>query len=221
MSAVISVRTSLSAICNMWCHALVRKSIWWDWNCMRGNTINTFPYQLYFTQCWSVDLQYSSIDLFDVIGSYCIAYAMHCIALKFIFDLQLTREIWLCLDMTSESSVEMMEEHSGDWMCGVCDEVMHEKTPGIICLTCRNYVHLPPHVPNCSGLSRKQSSRRKGTFKCTKCKSKKTKKKCSRKDEETEETQSSSDEERVDNPLGAIHKGRPVKIGIFRPPSPV
>ena len=103
--------------------------------------------------------------------------------------------------MTSESSVEMMEEHSGDWMCGVCDEVMHEKTPGIICLTCRNYVHLPPHVPNCSGLSRKQSSRRKGTFKCTKCKSKKTKKKCSRKDEETEETQSSSDEEKVDNPL--------------------
>ena len=106
--------------------------------------------------------------------------------------------------MTSESSVEMMEEHSGDWMCGVCDEVMHEKTPGIICLTCRNYVHLTPHVPNCSGLSRKQSSRRKGTFKCTKCKSKKTKKKCSRKDEETEETHSSSDEESADETADTV-----------------
>ena len=40
-------------------------------------------------------------------------------------------------------------DQDGDWMCGVCDEVMYEKTSSIACQTCRNYAHLAPHEPNC------------------------------------------------------------------------
>ena len=57
----------------------------------------------------------------------------------------------------------------GHWMCGVCDEVMYKRTPSIICKPCKSYVHLPPHKPNCSGLSNREAYKKQETFKCSRC----------------------------------------------------
>ena len=55
------------------------------------------------------------------------------------------------------------------WACGVCELEMQEKTPGIVCKTCLQWVHLR----KCAGITVKEASKldksKKKSFKCSRC----------------------------------------------------
>ena len=57
------------------------------------------------------------------------------------------------------------------WACGVCDLEMEEKTPAIVCIKCRNWVHLR----KCAKLTPKEAKKRQKKFICSSCTAKNTK----------------------------------------------
>ena len=52
----------------------------------------------------------------------------------------------------------------GEWLCGICDIKMHERTPSITCKKCLNWVHL-----KCAGMSYSEARKIKATYQCKKC----------------------------------------------------
>ena len=75
--------------------------------------------------------------------------------------------------MASTSEAEEEEV----WACGVCDIEMEERTPAIVCQTCRQWVHLR----KCANLTGKEASKIKKSkrkkFKCSRCEKKALKEK--------------------------------------------
>ena len=77
------------------------------------------------------------------------------------------------MDTTPDHSDTMSESESdaddSEYFCGVCDELMNENTESIACTKCRQWVHLS----KCAGLKRKDTSRKRAKFECSRCKEKK------------------------------------------------